>query len=99
MIKLLIFGININIFKKEHYMFSKSNNKTRNKKNPIENKNDFKKEDNDSILVPDDHDVLPSSINSENYKLSSYESEVLEELKSIRKTSKNILKTLKKMRM
>ena len=80
-------------------MFITSNNKPKNKKSPVENKNDFKKENNDSILDSDDQDVLPSSVNSENPKLSSYESEVLEELKSIRKASKNILKTLKKMRM
>ena len=80
-------------------MSSTSSNKTSNKKKPIENKNDFKKENNDSISDPEDRDVLPSNINSENYKPSSYESEVLEELKSIRKTSKNILKTLKKMRI
>ena len=80
-------------------MFSTSNNKTKNKKNPIENKNDIKTENNGPVLDPADRDVLPSNVNSENSKLSSYESEVLEELKSIRKASKNILKTLKKMRI
>jgi hypothetical protein len=80
-------------------MFITSNIKTNNKKKPIDNKNDFKKENNNSISDPGDLDVLPSNINSENSKLSNYESEVLEELKSIRKVSKNILKTLKKMRI
>ena len=80
-------------------MFSTSNNKTNNKKKPVDNKNDFKKENNDYVSDPHDLDVLPININSENSKLSNYESEVLEELKSIRKVSKNILKTLKKMRL
>ena len=80
-------------------MLSTSTNKTNNKKNPIENKNNSKKGNNNSKLDSDDREVIPSNKVSEYPEPSSYENEVLEELKSIRKTSKNILKTLKKMRI
>jgi hypothetical protein len=53
----------------------------------------------DESLPKDDRDVFNNyNSSSEEGNLSYFESQVLKELKSIKKTSKNILKTLKKNR-
>ena len=76
---------------------------TNNKKNVDNSKN--KKENNKDDVVDStkkDSISLPSSVlaelddSKEKEQLSYYEKQVLKELKGIKKTSKNILKSLKK---
>jgi RNA polymerase-interacting CarD/CdnL/TRCF family regulator len=74
---------------------------TNNKKN-VENSK-IKKENKDAVDSTKKGDIsLSSSIltelnNKEKEQLSYYEKQVLKELKGIRKTSKNILKSIKKV--
>jgi len=74
---------------------------TKNNKKNVENSK-IKKENKDAIdSTKKDGINVSSSIlteldNKENEKLSYYEKQVLKELKGIKKTSKNILKSIKK---
>ena len=71
-----------------------------NKKNVESNK--IKKENKDAVdatkkdSISLSSSILTDSENKEKEQLSYYEKQVLKELKGIKKTSKNILKSLKK---
>ena len=74
---------------------------TNNNKKNVEN-NKIKKENKDAVdatkkdSISLSSSILTDSENKEKEQLSYYEKQVLKELKGIKKTSKNILKSIKK---
>jgi len=74
---------------------------TNNNKKNVEN-NKIKKENKDAVdatkkdSISLSSSILTDSDNKEKEQLSYYEKQVLKELKGIKKTSKNILKSIKK---
>ena len=74
---------------------------TNNNKKNVEN-NKVKKENKDAVdatkkdSISLSSSILTDSDNKEKEQLSYYEKQVLKELKGIKKTSKNILKSIKK---